>query len=76
VFDAAGAHGHILDPRTGRPLGAGPALSVVARTAALADALSTAGCLMPRAAFETALARRADAWLAHIAGPGMETKGL
>ena len=47
VFDAAGTVGHILHPATGRPA---PALwqivSISAPSAALADALSTAGCLM------------------------------
>lgn len=47
VFDAAGKAGHILHPATGEP--AGPrwrAVSVSAPSAALADALSTAACLM------------------------------
>jgi thiamine biosynthesis lipoprotein len=63
VFDAAGAHGHLLDPGSGLALGAGPALTVAAPSAALADGLSTAGCLMPRAAFETLLAARDGARL-------------
>jgi thiamine biosynthesis lipoprotein len=47
-FDAAGRVGHILDPRDGRPASARWGLvSVSAPGAALADALSTAGCLMP-----------------------------
>ena len=48
VFDGAGRYGHILDPRTGEP--AAPvwrAVSITAPSAALADALSTAACLMP-----------------------------
>lgn len=47
TFDAAGRVGHILDPRTGTP--AAPvwrAVSISAPSAALADALSTAACLM------------------------------
>jgi thiamine biosynthesis lipoprotein len=46
-FDAAGTYGHILDPRTGLtapPRWAG--ISVSSGSAALADALSTAACLM------------------------------
>lgn len=45
-FDPAGLDGHILDPRTGRPV-ASPwtQVTVSAPSAALADALSTAGCM-------------------------------
>lgn len=46
TFDQAGQIGHILDPRSGRPVaGVWQAVSVSAPTAALADALSTAICL-------------------------------
>ncbi|HQU69359.1 MAG TPA: FAD:protein FMN transferase [Albidovulum sp.] len=48
VFDAAGRMGHILNPMTGEP--AAPvwrAVSASAPSAALADALSTAACLIP-----------------------------
>ena len=58
TFDEAGEAGHILDPRTGRP--AAPRwrlLSVRAPRAALADALSTALCLMTRPELERTLAR-------------------
>jgi thiamine biosynthesis lipoprotein len=47
TFDAAGRLGHILDPLTGHP--AAPAwreVTVTAPSAALADGLSTAACLM------------------------------
>ncbi|MDQ1901584.1 FAD:protein FMN transferase [Paracoccus sp. WLY502] len=46
-FDAGGRDGHILDPRTGGPV-ASPweAITISAPSAALADALSTAACLM------------------------------
>lgn len=44
-FDAAGRFNHILDPSTGSP-SAIPAVSVVASSATMADALSTAFCLM------------------------------
>ena len=57
TFDAAGTAGHILDPRNGLP---GPILwqlvSVTAPQGALADALSTAFCLMDRAGIDRALA--------------------
>lgn len=47
VFDAAGLAGHILDPRTGMPaLPRWGLISVSAPQAGLADALSTACCLM------------------------------
>lgn len=68
AFDAGGRVGHILDPRTGQP--AAPAwrlVSVTARTAALADGLSTAFCLMPRAGIERTLAQFPDARLAYLA---------
>lgn len=48
VLDDAGTIGHILDPQTGHP--AAPrwqAVTISAPSAALADALSTAACLMP-----------------------------
>ncbi|WP_349305016.1 FAD:protein FMN transferase [Marivita sp. GX14005] len=46
-FDAGGQVGHILDPRTGKPgTSKWREISVTARSAALADALSTAACLM------------------------------
>ena len=68
AFDAEGRVGHILDPRTGRP--ASPEwrlVSVSARTAALADGLSTAFCLMSRAEIERTLVRFPDARLVHLA---------
>lgn len=47
TFDQAGRRGHILDPRTGYPGGGGwSQVSVVAKSAATADGLSTAFCLM------------------------------
>lgn len=57
TFDAPGREGHILDPRTGRPGGLWPQITVAAAHAALADGLSTAFCLMPRSAIDAALAR-------------------
>lgn len=57
VFDAAGLLGHILDPATGHPLrGAFDLVSISAPRAGLADALSTAACLMPDARAVQALA--------------------
>lgn len=41
--------GHIIDPRTGEPGGEWSEVSVIANTAAEADGLSTAFCLMDRA---------------------------
>lgn len=59
VFDAQGKVGHILHPVTGLP--ATPTwtlVSISAPTAALADALSTAACLMPdRASILAALSQ-------------------
>lgn len=62
VFDAAGHAGHILDPRTGLPAPSNwRQISMSATSAALADALSTAACLMPdRETIETTLAGFAD----------------
>ena len=55
TFDAAGRIGHILDPRTGTPaVPVWRAVSISAPSAALADALSTAACLMEvKAGIET-----------------------
>lgn len=58
TFDAAGRVGHILDPRTGRP--APPRwrlVSVTAPRAGLADALSTAACLMDADGIEALIAQ-------------------
>lgn len=50
TFDQAGRDGHILDPATGMPAPANwRAISVSAPSAAIADALATAACLMPDA---------------------------
>ncbi|MDN3721344.1 FAD:protein FMN transferase [Roseibium salinum] len=43
TFDQSGTRSHILDPKSGEPVRSGlTAASVIARTAALADGLSTA----------------------------------
>lgn len=67
VLDAAGRVGHLLDPRTGRPGGAWRTVSVTADSAAVADGLSTAFCLMPRPDIDAALPHFPDARLAHLA---------
>lgn len=56
-FDALGSVGHILNPRTGRPAPEfWKTASISAPSAAVADALSTAACLMAdRSALEHAL---------------------
>ncbi|MFV2001629.1 MAG: FAD:protein FMN transferase [Paracoccaceae bacterium] len=46
ILDRAGKIGHILDPRTGHPAARWRQVSVSAPSAALADGLSTAFCLM------------------------------
>lgn len=66
VFDEAGRIGHILDPHTGLPAGAGwRQISVAAPSAALADACSTAFCLMDREAIDRALARLPEVRVVH-----------
>ena len=65
VLDAAGTVGHIIDPASGRPAGSQwRQVSVSARLAAVADALSTAACLMPdRATINAACKTAGDARL-------------
>ena len=63
LLDAARGTGHILDPRTGEPAARWRLASVSAPRAALADALSTAFCLMDRRAIDRALAHHPDATL-------------
>jgi thiamine biosynthesis lipoprotein len=61
TFDASGQLGHILDPLTGAP--AKPvwrSVSISAPSAALADALSTAACLMKDRAAVAAMAAAFD----------------
>jgi thiamine biosynthesis lipoprotein len=66
TFDAAGRFGHILDPRTGRPAAMRRQVSVEAPSAAIADALSTAFCLMPDHQVSRVLETFAGAKLAHV----------
>lgn len=49
TFDAAGTVGHIINPHTGQAGGNWPKITVISRSAAQADGLSTAFCLMGRA---------------------------
>lgn len=61
TFDQAGRDGHILDPKTGMPAPARwRAVSISAPSAAIADALATAACLMPDRDTILALAGRFD----------------
>jgi len=48
VFDDQGRFGHIIDPRSGYPAPERRQVSVTAPNAALADAYSTAFCLLPQ----------------------------
>jgi thiamine biosynthesis lipoprotein len=57
VEDAEGRAGHVIDPRTGRPADRLVTATVLAPSAMLADALSTAAIVMGTRAF-TPLARR------------------
>jgi thiamine biosynthesis lipoprotein len=66
VFDADGRIGHIFDPRTGRPGGLWQSVTVTAPHAAVADALSTAFCLMDRAMIARALGAQPDAQLVSL----------
>lgn len=67
VFDAAGRTGHILDPRTGEPAAARWQLvSVTAPRAAVADGLSTAGCLMTRKDLHQAVSRFPEARVEYL----------
>lgn len=54
TFDTNGTVGHILDPRTGYPGETWSGVSVVCNSAAEADALSTAFCLMTRSEIDAA----------------------
>ncbi|WP_319937968.1 FAD:protein FMN transferase [Allitabrizicola rongguiensis] len=48
VFDPDGRVSHILDPRSGKPAArVWRQISITAGSAAVADALSTAACLLP-----------------------------
>ncbi|MCB1365040.1 MAG: FAD:protein FMN transferase [Rhodobacteraceae bacterium] len=67
VLDAQGKVGHVIDPSTGRTAPARWTLvSVTAPSAAVADALSTAGCLMARDAFASAVGGFRGAAIAYL----------
>lgn len=67
VFDDDARVGHIIDPRNGRPTAAKWQLvSVAAPRAAVADALSTAGCLLGRGGLQQALRPFAKATVAAL----------
>lgn len=48
VFDQAGSVGHILDPRTGRPVSAWRQVTVTGPKATLADGISTGLCVLSK----------------------------
>jgi thiamine biosynthesis lipoprotein len=54
-FDAQGRFNHLFDPRTGRSASRYRSVTVVMPTAAAADALSTAFCLLPAEDIDAAL---------------------
>ncbi len=67
TFDNAGTIGHILDPRSGEPALRRRSVSVEAPSAALADALSTAFCIMRDGEITAALDAFPGARLVHMA---------
>ncbi len=67
VFDEAGRVGHILDPRTGRPAAARwQSVTITAPRAGLADALTTAACLMTRDEIDAMIAAFPGVALVHL----------
>lgn len=54
TFDGAAKAGHILDPRNGKPGEKWAQVSVISKSAAVADGLSTAFCLMDSGQIEAA----------------------
>ncbi len=64
TFDTGGRLGHIIDPRTGRAAARQAQVSVIAPSAAVADGLSTAFCLMQRPAIEATLRAGEEAIIA------------
>jgi FAD:protein FMN transferase len=67
VFDAGGKVGHILHPRTGMPASSHwQLISVTGPSAAVADGLTTAMCLMSREMMDAALGQFPETALAHL----------
>lgn len=66
VLDARRGVGHILDPQSGAAAGRWSLVSVSAPSAAVADGLSTAFCLMQHGAIADALTRFPDARLEEL----------
>lgn len=62
-----GTGGHVLDPRTGATARAWGTVSVSHPSAAIADALSTAACLLPRAQLDAMIAQTPEAQLVFAA---------
>ena len=68
LFDPAGRHGHLLDPRSGEAAPAGRSVSVQAAEATTADAFSTALALLPDDEIRPLAARHGLAAV-HVATP-------
>ncbi len=68
VLDPAGRVGHLIDPRTGVPGGTFELVSVSDRRAAVADALSTAFCLLQRQQIAAALEHFSSARIEYLGG--------
>ena len=66
-FDSAGRYNHLFEPATGRCAERYKSVSVVARTATMADALSTAFCFMAPADI-LSVARLHEVDLVHLIG--------
>lgn len=72
VLDAQGRIGHVMDPMSGQPAPLSPQaqwqlVSITAPSAAIADALSTAGCLMQVGDLEAAISGFDGAAIAYLA---------
>ena len=68
VLDEAGRIGHVLNPTTGRPAPTRWQLvTITAPSAAVADGLSTAGCLLTKEQLGTAVSKFPGAAITHLA---------